>query len=643
MENRADSMETCWIPNTASMTSLTESISRLAPSRSFLSTTSLHNRFSDASMPSWPSSILCRSDDLSPGPSPDQVTGDGEVDVTPKSMPKPVRASPLSAHSPITIDSAVQVDEFGRIIMTVKSQHGEKEGRQVHFKDTLVAISAPSPSSPIYSSVSMNTLPSMASKDTFGNQLDPICHGITTHRPEYAAVGDDRAPSDAQTGTPLLLTPSTVQKDDASSIETLSKSNTGRILFCFPALCQAASSMTSLQDQFDVMTNTAHFPSAANTSPVLMSPIELSSEKTHPLSTEAPKAYKDDIIFAPWRRSRQNGLPASKSDGKLLEWVPKQKMKSRVRADSDLGVSSGWDHESSYASATVPIAFPNPHASIDLSKVQGELYFSPLSTQASMSDASTTASAVESHSSVRSILEQQRSAMEKLSQAGFWQQKTVEKGKSHESESTHYGLSTLPQEELVNKVYQWAWLLSSEAEKGHGAEEGIIVRPSSPTDCPEDEKVSPSQPQSTDEGDRAEGKKSWEWLASEDEIQEESFESNETIHNAAPPQSLEVSELGLVQTMPTQQIIESIPIETTSTHDVTLQEDDSVMLNLNQRESVTTAAIEALLTQLQTSQDPDHCKSRGSDDWKVGTSYLYRQMLKNIAEEDNKKDNGTQR
>lgn len=201
----------------------------------------------------------------------------------------------------------------------------------------------------------------------------------------------------------------------------------------------------------------------------------------------------------------------------------------------------------------------------------------------------------------------------------------------------------------MTKVSQWAWLLSSENERveeeeeeeegeggqengGYASEAEAVLGPFSPLERLEKEchQESPSV-------DLNPMRKSWEWLVSEADLTERSFESNETsqestIHGDTEHSSRAEVGLGLHQKIRLGSRIEAInrehppPIDAIDTSIVSTPD-------LGKRESKTTAAIEALLSQIQLSQEQPLILPSERVDCKVGTSYLYKQMLKKIAEE----------
>lgn len=627
-----------FIPSTTSMSSRAaqEALPDLAPSRSFLSASYSQDQGISDSMPSWPSSILCRPELPHSSSSyshiqdriSDKYDSPGSLisdKATESSVSPPVRnkLTPRSQSSPdvkssLTLENAPQVDEFGRIILT--EHPAVLEGRQVRFKDTTTFMSAPR----LFNrggEISTST----SSKDTFGNKIEPDRSVFMTSSSD-AIVGDSSLAFDLQPGTPLLLDCEPMQKyhDVDGRLPLINDSP----IFCFPALCQA---VTALSPSSNRLYSLATDHQLAQSSKTLMSPIELDSEKLQERFTKCPQFYRQDFHFEPWRSCRRISISASKSDDKLSQHLQGQRKLnlSRSRSEANINIGKDWN-------------FPNPHASVNFDKVKQQLVGHPCPLALPRED-HTIGSFQESNATVRAIMDQQRIAMEKLAQAGFWQQKSGKKTRqgSVKKEEENDDFASLPQEEIVSKVSLWAWLLSSEAEKGEGEEEEEepMIRSTSPIDWQSDDEENLVGLNEEEKKDAQEvASKSWEWLVSDDDFLQNSFESAETIQEVAI-KNVEIG-LGLQQSqgiVPDQIVEESKAVPPTVKSAPQL-EDSPVMTtpDLGQRESRTSAAIEALLTQVQKSQEPPVAAPRNNPIRRLGASYLYQQILNKISEEEDR-------
>ncbi|UZJ55883.1 hypothetical protein CBS101457_005203 [Exobasidium rhododendri] len=619
----------------------------------------------EASMPSWPSSILHRRDtpttaspslsvERSPIPtdSPGSLISDRatETSHSPQSRIFHGSSTTYSPHqSPLTLERAVQVDEFGRMILTINTAfEGKKspaEGRQVRFKPTPTLLAAPTMlDTSFVGDTPIDTPMSTGSRDTFGNRLqghepfDEVCSSPAEE------VGNSSIAFDVQPGTPLLLSPTSCafpesHKEDCNDQNSRSSSSAAAAaaakvspVFRFPALCEAVVAQTP-QRKSCLLLNDAG-PKEPSSS-VLASPIVLDMERERMrFMREAPKVYTQDKQFEPWRNSRHGGLPTSTSEGQISRREGKlAQMTGRPRAATNASSTKDWRFGANFSPGTT---FPNPHFSVSSTKEhQGHPAYDDDSTASSISVAE--ASPQNSNASVQSIMERQRIAMENLTKAGFWHNKEAAQCRREEKKYSEdkARLPPIPQEEdLVTKVSQWAWLLSSENERGNDAEriEGGRSRASSP---PTDSGMAVAE--------TADANKSWEWLVSEEEFTQDSFESNETSHEgtvqghvedngAAVAKERRDVGLGLHSNAPmlAQYGSHDNPSKFPEAQAQEAAADASIVStpDLGQRESRTTAAIEALLTQVQSSQEPIREAPKH-----VGTSYLYQQILNRIDEE----------
>lgn len=639
-----------WMPIIPSMTSVssraTQEISPdLLPSRSFLSTSYSQEQGITDSMPSWPSSILYKPD-MPPSSStfshlqnrtsdnhfdsPGSLISDKATESSispPFRIPLPARSiSRPNVKSPLLLDNAPQVDEFGRIIMTENATLSEV--RQVRFKNTATFMSAPL-LFPREGDVSITPPVSISSKDTFGNRMqDQDENELMTTSSSDAIVGDSSLAFDLQPGTPLLLECEPKLKGHDGGEEGLPLINDSPI-FCFPALCQAVTALSPFSNRLSSLVTDHH--STNQSAKALLSPIELESEKLPERFAECPQSYRQDFQFEPWRSSRRISIAASKSDGKLSQYLNghRKSILTRSRSHTTMEIGKDWH-------------FPNPHASVHLGKQQvGQSLV-----QSPPRDENNECSTQESNASVRSIMKQQSIAMEKLAQAGFWQQKSDQSNKQEETNRDENGeISSLPQEEIVSKVSLWAWLLSSEAERGEGEEEEEepMIRSTSPIDWQSDEEGDANhvyqkevEKQETQEA----ASKSWEWLVSDDDFLQDSFKSAETIEEKKFGKDGDIG-LGLQQSqrlVPDEIVVEQSKSVSSKVKVIPQLEDSPIVTTpeLGQRESRTSAAIEALLTQVQKSHESPVAASRMNPVRRVGASYLYQQILNKISEEEDR-------
>jgi len=546
------------------------------------------------------------------------------------------------------------VDEFGRMILTISTDFKDEktpfEGRQVRFKDaaTFPAADSTHAVSAKEDSQEQDTPASTASRDTFGNPYKDYWPVETTTSP-IEEVGDSSLAFDVQPGTPLLLDPQSFQSSRRRNCSDVLPNGKDSLLFRFPALCEAAIALKpqrkSCLVEKDFKLNTA-----------LLSPIELDSERLKSIM-EAPKSYHQDIKFEPWRSSRYGGLPISTSDSQLSRCGERKKIFRRPRAATNVESAKKWRLGSRINNQMCP--FPNPHLSLDLDR-DHQMYYAPSlltedSDTISHSNFFEEVSPQESNASVRSIIDQQKITMENLTKAGFWHQKVLQSSNEDQIKEAQYKLPPLPQEDLVTKVSQWAWLLSSENERGEEEDDqGQVLRSSSPLGCLIDAIGTIGTIEEEEEEECDVTKKSWEWLASEEEIQQDSFDSNETSQGSTVLGNTDLNDtkgdvieagvgLGLQDTLPMEKLIDhSVDNSASKASENQIQtEEDSSMIStpdLGKRESRTTAAIEALLTQIQRSQEPNIALPTDSNNGtrKIGTSYLYHQILKNIEEDERK-------
>lgn len=550
-----------------------------------------------ALMPSWPSSVLCReehnsSETISRATTPtignrvevqvqnrspksfvsDQATENSYSPYQSESSLSP-NCGAASAKSPLVIRKAVQVDEFGRYILTVRGKD-----RVVRFQDTATTTTT-----------NIVNTPSMSIKSDSSMDTEAIS------TPTSTAAGQGPYTSGLNAGN--------------VHIEKLASPAEGAMLR-FPVLCEAITAKSNRR-----LSSLLREPSVEEVT--LLSPIELANEKGDEAATICKQATQsEDTIYKSTR------MTASHSDSKLQQFAPRKPFIGRPRAESDIGETPRivrGDHQ--IKAGTSPQAWPAHSLQTARSTTRNDSWCESISPfkDYTTCPSSTFSTSQESSTSVQSIIEQQRVAMEKLTQAGFWKAKPVKKVREEKPSDARFRLPAVPEEDYVSKVSLWAWLVSSDGCMEDDIKEEVFPS-SSPFPELEEERsrqVIDHPPQATVEEEVA--SKSWEWLSNDDAFAHDSFDTCDTFDHL---------ELGLHENRPLDSLIDNSDPDTSQA-----SEQIDMSPRLDQRESMTTAAIEALLSQVQQSQDSGGIL-RISTVRKTGASYLYQQILNKINEED---------
>ena len=567
--------EACWRKKIAPLQVPSSSIElpELVSSLSFLSTPSHLDPQVAFSLPSWPSSILCKQ---LPSPETSMIqdhTPAAASNASPASIVSDQATENFYLPCSFTTTSTFDVDTPRRLRPLDKTITADEFGRIVQNS----AACFPTESTCLPISTSTRTPSTTISRDTFGNRIEVEDKGLVE-----SDLLDDSSDDDfrIQPGTPLLLEASgysSLQSRRRDCVLVLPQVN-GSPDFRFPALCAAATAQRP-----PILSG---WGSSRGSQKMLLSPIELNCERMDGLAPVASsQAYRQDTQPEPWKNSH---IPRCASDGILCKTAAKP-----------LTAARSWGQSNFNEMNSEQELRPNPH-----------LQVSP------MQSSSQEASLQMSSASVQTIIDQQREVMEKLSLAGFWQYSKHAENMDKERERSCV-LPSLVQEDIVSNVSVWAWLLSSEADRiEEGNELQEVLRSSSPSEGQAMLKEAETETET-------EASKSWEWLTSDGCGMHDSWESSEesqevTVHDHRGEEGCEAEVMSL-STLPER-------CNTTGTPDSSVVGTP----DLGQRESRTTAAIEALLTLIQHPQEPEVSGRLARN---VGTSYLYHRILQNIAEE----------
>lgn len=549
----------------------------LVSSMSFLSTPSQLDPEAAFSLPSWPSSILCKQQ-LSPETNITQGhTFAAASTASPASMMSDQATENFYSPCNLTTTNTLDIDTPPRLRPLDKTIPADEFGRIV--QNTLACSLIEPKCLPI--STSARTPSTTISRDTFGNRIEVEDKGLVESDSLDVSSDDDfHIHFHIQPGTPLLLEApgySSLQSRRRDCVRVLPQVN-GSPDFRFPALCAAATAQRH-QDS-------SGWGSSRGSQELLLSPIELNCERIDGSApAAASQAYRQEMQPEPWKNSH---ITRCASD----------KMLCRANA-KPLTAARSWGQSNFDGMNSKQELRPNPYFHVS-----------------SLKRSSQEASPQMSSASVQTIIDQQREVMEKLSRAGFWQYSKHAESIGKERERSCV-LPSLVQEDIVSNVSVWAWLLSSEADR---IDEGDELQEALPSSSPIEGQASVKEAETETE---TEASKSWEWLTSDGCGMHDSWESSEesqevTVHGHWGEEGCG-AEVMSFSTLPER-------CNTTGTPESSVVGTP----DLGQRESRTTAAIEALLTLIQHPQEPEVSGRLARN---VGTSYLYHRILQNIAEE----------